>query len=116
MRGGKLNDILLLELYLNKVKDCISKNRFSMEPEDKRLLTSLGISYREAIQMIKGLTPQDYVSGPEPDHQNSDQMVYVFGYAVDECELYIKLTFREVDSLFIMSFHKAKYEMHYPYR
>ena len=116
MRGGKLNELMLLELYLKKVKECILKKKFTMEPEDKRLLTQLGISYQEAIQIITKLQSSDYVSGPKPDHLHPEQSVYVFGYNMDDCELYIKLTFKEKESLFILSFHEAKYQMQYPYR
>lgn len=116
VRGGNLNDLMLLELYLKKVKESICKKKFTMEPEDKRMLTKLGISYKEAIHIIENLQPTHYVSGPKQDHLNAEQSVYVFGYSMDDCELYIKLTFKEKESLFILSFHEAKYQMQYPYR
>jgi hypothetical protein len=87
-----------------------------MESEDKRRLTELGISFRDAAHIIYSLTYQNYVSGPSQDHLYHEQSVYVFGYRLDDIELYIKLTFRQLDNLFILSFHEAQYPMQYPFR
>ena len=113
--GGVVNDIsILIEIYLDKVKHYIDIGEYTFEKEDMINLTELGISYDTAIDIIKNLTYECYVSGPDPDHLYKDQDVFVFGENYESIELYIKLTFRRCDDLFIMSFHKAKYEMHYP--
>jgi uncharacterized DUF497 family protein len=116
MRGGILDVTKLVELYLDQVRKCITQKRYTMESEDKRRLTELGISFRDASHIISRLTYQDYVSGPSQDHLYPEQSVYVFGYQLDDIELYIKLTFRKVDNLFILSFHEAKYPLQYPFR
>ena len=113
--GGVVNDIIVLvELYLDKVKHYIEIGDYTFEKQDMINLTELGISYDTAINIIKELSYEYYVSGPEPDHLYKDQDVYVFGECYEDIELYIKLTFRRCDDLFIMSFHKAKYKMYYP--
>ena len=87
-----------------------------MEVEDKKRLTELGISYRDAINIVSRLTEDNYVSGPSQDHLYQDQSIYVFGYKLDDMTLYIKLTFRKTDDLFILSFHEARYTMIYPFK
>lgn len=108
------NIIVLIEAYLEKVRLYIEKDEYTFERRDMENLTYLGISYKTALDIIKNLTYECYVSGPEQDHLYEEQDIFVFGELHEEIELYIKLTFRKRDDLFIMSFHKAKYKMEYP--
>lgn len=105
---------VLIDMYLERVRQYIEKGEYTFERRDMENLTQLGISYKAAIDIIKNLTYECYVSGPEPDHLYEEQDIFVFGDFHEEFELYIKLTFRKRDDLFIMSFHEAKYEMKYP--
>jgi len=109
-------DRISLELYLQKACSYIDNHCVSMRSTDKANLTELGISFAEAKYIIKTLKPENYVSGPNQDHLVSEQQVFVFGYDYNEIELYIKLTIRILDDLFIMSFHEAKYKLEYPFK
>jgi hypothetical protein len=109
-----INIIVLIEAYLEKVRSYIEKGEYTFKKRDMDNLTCLGISYRTALDIIKNLTYECYVSGPEQDHLCEDQDVFVFGESYEDIELYIKLTFRKRDDLFIMSFHQAQYKMNYP--
>ena len=111
-----MNITVLIDCYLDKVRQYIQIGRYRMNREDKNKLDILGVSYLEAIFIVQSLTYLDYVKGPEPDHQVSEQEIYVFGSWFEEIELYIKLTFRVSNDLFIMSFHEASYPMIYPFR
>jgi len=105
---------VLVESYLEKVRLYIEKDEYTFEKHDMENLTQLGTSYKTALDIIKNLTYECYVSGPEQNHLFDDQDVFVFGELYEEIELYIKLTFRRQDDLFIMSFHQARYKMNYP--
>ena len=109
-----INIIVLIDAYLEKVRLYIEKDEYTFERRDMENLTYLGISYRTALDIVKNLTYECYVSGPEQDHLYEDQDIFVFGELYEEIELYIKLTFRRQDDLFIMSFHQAQYKMNYP--
>ena len=108
------NMVFLVESYLSKVKHYIEQGEYTFEKQDMINLTQLGISYSTAVDIVKNLAYDSYVSGPEPDHLYNEQDIFVFGEFYEEIELYIKLTFRKQDDLFIMSFHEAKYKMNYP--
>jgi hypothetical protein len=115
MRGDFMFDIsVLVESYLEKVRLYIKNDEYTFEKRDMKNLTQLGISYKAALDIMMNLTCECYVSGPEQDHLFEEQDVFVFGEMYEEIELYIKLTFRKRDDLFIMSFHQAKYRMNYP--
>lgn len=106
--------VVLIEKYLEKVRLYIQNGEYTFEKQDMKNLTQLGISFKTVIDIIENLTYECYVSGPVQDHLYEDQDIYVFGNQFEEFELYIKLTFRKQDDLFIMSFHQAKYSMKYP--
>jgi len=108
--------MILIDCYLDKARQYIQNGRYRMNPEDRNKLDILGVSYLDAIYIVMSLTHQDYVKGPEPDHKFPEQEIYIFGSWFEEIELYIKLTFRICNDLFIMSFHEAAYPMVYPFR
>ena len=116
VRGGSLNDKILIDTYLSHIRRFIDEKNYFMEKEDKKNLSSMGIAYSDAIRMCKNLTHENYVNGPIEDYLFPKQSVFVFGQTMDEIEIYIKLTIKEEKGLFIMSFHEAKYPMEYPYR
>lgn len=105
-----------IELFLSKVKENISKGQFDFINRDKRELTRLGISYKEAVYIVEHLQIKNYYRGPAKDHNKKGNTIYEFGFPYDDFDLYIKLTFRAEDDLFIMSFHEAKKEIKYKYK
>ena len=103
-------------LFLQRVKDHIKNKRYDFINRDKRELTRLGISFAEAVYIVEHLQIENYYRGPKEDHNGSGNLIYEFGYFIEETELYIKLTLRQKDELFIMSFHEAKRKIKYPFK
>lgn len=103
--------------FLEMVRQSISRNQFDFITRDKKELTKLGISYREAIRIVENLQVDNFYRGPTKDHNQLGNLIYEFGYEVNnDLLLYIKLTYRKEDDLFIMSFHEATKEINYPYK
>ena len=102
--------------FLADVRKRIENGQYDFIYDDMLKLTNLGISITEAINVVKNLKLEDYYRGPKKDHLYPEQEVYEFGKWLDAVELYIKLTIRKQDDLFIMSFHEAKRPINYPYK
>lgn len=86
---------------------------------NNQTVRKLGLNRVNVIDIISGLSIYNYCKGPEPDHRNPEQEVYVFGDEIDCVEVYIKLTISKVDQDEIatcISFHEAEYKMKYPMR
>lgn len=85
---------------------------------NKVALADLGITPKQREEEILNLTSLNYVSGPEPDRDRPNQVLWVFGTTIDSIEIYIKLSFLRMDRGCIancLSFHRAKDPMHYPF-
>jgi len=81
-------------------------------------VAQLGITRRHAQELVMGLTPEAYVSGPSPDHNHAGLEMWVFGMRVSDSEMYVKLQVI-IDSpmrCVCVSFHEAERPMHYPFR
>ena len=102
--------------FLREARKRIENEQYDFIYDDMLKLTDLGIAITEAINIVKNLKLEDYYRGPKKDHLHPEQEVYEFGKWLDEIELYIKLTIRKQDDLFIMSFHEAKRPINYPYK
>jgi len=91
-------------------------------PEDRQHVIDLGITQNQALELIQGLTPDDYSQGPMPDDFNHNRDVWVFGCDVDGREAYVKLALqpdnhkRHVTHGLIWAFHPAEFPMSYPLR
>lgn len=91
-------------------------------PADRQHLVDLNITQNQALEIISGLTPDEYSKGPDPDDTKPDRNVWVFGATVGADEAYIKLTLqpdnkrRTVVHGLIWSFHKADRPLQYPLR
>ena len=80
-------------------------------------LARLGINRQHAQELVTGLTPEDYVSGPAPDHNNPGLEMWVFGLSVDSSEVYVKVqVIVEPACCVCVSFHQSERPMHYPFR
>ena len=82
-------------------------------------LANLNLTRKQALEHIKGLTPDNYSRGPEPDDHEPQRDVWVFGCDVEGTEVYIKLRLiegKEADRCAIWSFHKAEHPLRYPLR
>jgi len=97
--------------------------RWATRPEDRQHLIDLGITQNIALELIQGLTPDNYSKGPEPDDTKPEREVWVFGCKVGEgVEAYVKLALqphnkkKNITYGLIWSFHKPDYAMKYPLR
>lgn len=88
----------------------------------KAHLSGLEINTNQALELLQGLTPDNYSKGPEPDDFDNDREVWVFGCDVVGTEAYIKLTMqpdprrKTVVNAMIWSFHSAEHPLRYPLR
>ena len=102
--------------FLLIVKSYIKNKNYDFITRDRKNLYELGISFDDAINIIEHLQLENYYQGPEEDRNKKGNLIYTFGYDDNNIQIYIKLTFRQRDDLFIMSFHKAKYIIIYPFK
>ncbi|ABO48579.1 hypothetical protein Dred_0029 [Desulforamulus reducens MI-1] len=115
-----------IEKYLELVRLFIVEDKvdFIKGSDEKYTLGKLGISITDAFEMVKDLDVKNYYRGPSPDHRYPSQQVWEFGIPEifeDEIpphrDLYVKLTFRNTrGDLLMMSFHKARDLITYPYK
>lgn len=72
---------------------------------------------------ILKLRAVDYCKGPEPnDYDHDDGPVWIFGIGIrkngkgKKIPIYIKIYISKASGTFCISFHVAKYELHFPYK
>ena len=70
---------------------------------------------QDVCAILKSLAESDYIKGPEPDHQNKDDQVYVYRKVYGGLELCIKLKCKTIsddlnddrEKIIIISFHES---------
>ena len=85
-------------------------------PRDQNMktLSYLGITKKNAEEILLGLSVADYCKGPIPDKDKAGEL-WEFGRDMDGEEVYIKLkVVKELNLAKCISFHIAKYPMKYP--
>lgn len=105
-------------LFLELMKRT-AQTRFTFVQRQKTLesFAQLGITRPHAQQLVLGLRPEDYVSGPTPDNRYPSLEMWVFGLHVSAHEIYIKLQLvADSTHCVCVSFHIAERPMHYPLR
>jgi hypothetical protein len=91
-------------------------------PKNRQGLVDLQATPAERLEVLLGLTPEDYVEGPKPDDTDPGKDVWVFGKTVRGTETYIKLRVAKdprkqtVHRAFLWSFHPAEHPMRYRLR
>jgi hypothetical protein len=116
--GGKVTAQHQVVLFLHLMKTAANE-RFAFMDRRVNLetLTRLGINRRHAQDLVTGLKPEDYVSGPAPDRNNPGLEMWVFGLQVTASEVYVKTqVIVEPARCVCISFHEAERPMHYPFR
>lgn len=106
--------VLFLELMKLTARD-----RFVFLGRRKNLdtLALLGITRTHAEFLVMGLTPEDYVQGPDADRNYPDYEMWVFGLRVSGREVYVKLqVILDPAGCVCVSFHESERPMHYPLR
>ena len=110
--------------FLNLFKGCVMLERLHVRDREKnrQALIELGITSNERKEMLLGLEPTDYASGPMPDDTDDSKEVWVFGKEVQGTEVYIKLRVvqdprcKNAYWAMVWSFHPAEHKMKYPLR
>ena len=111
-----------ITVFLRKFKEVATSNgnksfTICCRPEYKITIAHLGITVGQTKQEILNLTYEDYMNGPEQDHQKKNSKIWEFGIILNGEEIYIKLSddFSEGVAICI-SFHLAGYPINCPYK
>ncbi|MBN1943755.1 MAG: type II toxin-antitoxin system MqsR family toxin [Phycisphaerae bacterium] len=109
--------------FLNLFKGCLELDLYGIKDREKNLqgLIDLGITPKERKEILLGLTPENYHSGPKPDDTDDTKEVWEFGTSVGNTEVYIKLRVVRIASkntyrALVWSFHPAEFPITYPLR
>lgn len=99
-----------VDKFLRDVRIAISKKNITPTNRRKNLdtLAELGIKWSDAIDVISGLTFNDYIKGPEEDRDYpSSDMFWMFKKKAFGEVIYIKIKIKYLDDngLAIVSFH-----------
>jgi hypothetical protein len=81
-------------------------------------LAQLGLTKRNCIAIILGLSVEDYYDGPKPD-KGRPGAIWEFGKIIEGEEVYIKLKIAQVGEVKLakcLSFHIAKHPLCFPCR
>lgn len=112
--------------FLNEFQALIRNQKPHFPPRTKNnaTLIALGLTQTDQWNILRALTVEDYVAGPEPDEKRKG-FVWVFGKTDESVELYIKLKIsiwipagtNEIQREPIcISFHQAEWPLKYPFR
>lgn len=101
--------------FLTRLK-IISKENIFFIPRTKnqQALIDLGITKEYRLKLIYDLAVDDYISGPEEDHDSDfPGEIWVFGKIFDKTEIYIKLKIisNGKDKAVCLSFHPAEFPL-----
>ncbi|MCE5254192.1 MAG: hypothetical protein LLG45_08325 [Actinomycetia bacterium] len=105
-------------LFLIMMKNAAA-NQFVLTHRRKNLATlaTLGLDLGDAKERVMGLTPEDYVEGPDPDDKRPGDEVWVFGLEIGGQEVYVKVCVLSEPLLCTcISFHLADRPLKYPLR
>ena len=100
-------------LFLISIKEAVASGQFTVVPRKKNLdtLAKTGITVGHLKKIISDLTPENYISGPDPDLAIPDEKLWVFGVELESIEYYLKLKLifqKDKWNLICISFHPAK--------
>lgn len=78
-------------------------------------LSALEIRPVDREQVLDSLVAEDFSAGPLPENWHGSKEMWVFGKAIKETEIYIKITLGAPGAKTIcISFHIAEHPMSYP--
>lgn len=99
-----------VELFLHQLNEnykngkCFIRRR--RDEKINKLLREIGWTRNQMFEyFIDNLSSEDYVKGPEEEHQNPDGNVWVFIKNIEGKPVYIKIS-NFPDSSFCISFHE----------
>lgn len=106
------SDKATVNQVLKKMRIAIDNDNvgFYRRKKNMETLSWFGITYREMLDIIYGLTFGEYIKGPEPDRDYPNgPPLWVFIYYFYSKRIYIKFSVNYEDEsiprLFIVSFH-----------
>jgi len=78
-------------------------------------LYETGMIVPDICEILKSLEDSDYIKGPEPDHLDSNDQIYVYKKHFEGVEIYIKLKYKvfsnlakeDQEKIIIISFHES---------
>ena len=111
--------------FLLEIKSAITKppgdlRSWVLVPRRENLdcMSQLSFNFPDVCNVILGLSVADYCEGPVQDQDEIGDL-WIFGKMILGMEIYIKLklaSFSSLKMVRIISFHKAKRSLYYPYR
>lgn len=103
--------------FLRQIKSVRSVGQliFTDRSVNKQTLLDLEISSKQREIYIDKLVLEDYSEGPLDNDQYGSSPMWVFGKAIKNKEIYIKITVSELNVICI-SFHTSQYPMNYPFK
>ena len=108
-----------INAFLLECKQMVSSGRFSFvrRVESMQTLALFGLETTDVSEILMLLSIANYAQGPkgdkDPDFSGS---MYVFGYELENTELYIKLKCEKERGCVCISFHPVRWPLTYPYR
>ncbi len=111
----QVREFLLLRDRLLTVGRCILVSR----EKNTEFLLRAGLSESNVNPEVAALTANHYVSGPDKEHQEPYDDVWVFGTDIDQFKVYIKLVVRRFQEnqplLKVLSFHEQERPLKFPF-
>jgi hypothetical protein len=111
-----------VQAFLDQFRLCVgfgAKVQFRPTPKNIDGLATLNMTEAQAIDQACHLAIEDYCGGPEPDRDEDNREVWIFGYMESGTEVYIKLRLdpnKPFSRPVIRSFHPAEHPLCYPLR
>jgi hypothetical protein len=85
--------------------------------KNSQALLDLEITQKDRRAVIENLSVEDFCEGPLDDTLYGIAPMWVFGREVKNSEVYLKISMgRANNPVVCISFHKAEYNMKYPYK
>jgi hypothetical protein len=109
-----------VQAFLEQFRVCVdfgAKVRFRRTPKNIQGLVTLNMTEAQAIARVCQMTHADYCMGPEPDRDEDDREVWIFGCVESGTEVYVKLRLdpnTPFSTPVVRSFHPAEHPLSYP--
>ena len=108
-----------LQLVKETIANPVADQGWVLVPrkENKECLLQLGFKYPDIKETLLGLSVEDYCEGPCDDRDQPGEL-WVFGKAIDNKVVYIKLklaSFGPLRIVRVVSFHFAEHTLEHPF-
>lgn len=94
----------------------MDKLKFIARPVNTNFLRDIGWNYKSLSSFLEEeLCEDDYIKGPENDHNGESGEIWVFGKSIKSKEVYIKIKIIS-DDCKCLSFHEATNPLNYHFK